>query len=44
MIESEWYSNNSIRHEHVGVGSKAGVSPNTPTAEDDDLNSRLTNE
>ena len=37
-------SNNSVQHEHIGVANKSDVSPNTPTAEEDDLNSRLTNE
>jgi nicotinamidase-related amidase len=29
-------NNNSIHHEHIGVANKADVSPNTPTAEEDD--------
>jgi nicotinamidase-related amidase len=29
-------NNNSIHHEHIGVASKADVSPNTPTAEEAD--------
>jgi hypothetical protein len=37
-------SNSSIHHEHIGVANKSDVSPNTPTAGEDDVNSRLTNE
>jgi hypothetical protein len=37
-------SNNNAQHEHIGIANKFDVSPNTPTAEEDDLNSRLTNE
>jgi len=36
-------SNSSVHHEHIGVANKSDVSPNTPIAEEDDLNSRLTN-
>ena len=37
-------TNHSVHHEHIGVANKSDVSPNTPTAEEDNLNSKLTNE
>ena len=30
-------ASNSVQHEHIGVASKADVSPNTPPAEEADL-------
>ena len=36
--------NSSIQHEHIGFANKSNVSPSTPTAEENDLNSRLTYE